>query len=636
MAVIVHETIENGVGNKRIKGEMEFERNSTSEIEGIPGLVTVMTPGGEIRSANPQVLQYCGCSLEVLKNWGTNGTVHPEDISVITPQSANSISIGEPYDYECRIRRFDGVYRWFHVRGLPYREGGRIVRWYVLLTDVDDRKQAEQSLAQSEGDLRLFIDTIPAGAALMSADGEVELVNKQLCSYFGKTFEELRNWQMTDALHPEDFPRVSEAISHSLSTGEPYDSEERHRRFDGVYRWFRVRALPIRGDNGVILRWNILHIDIDDQKRADEELRRSEAFLAQGEAVSETGSFLWNLETGEFRWSEQLYRIFEWEPASSVTVGRIMRQVHPEDIPDLEEMGQRARAGLDSEFVQRLLMPNGSVKYLHIVARSTSDWDGRPGYLGAIQDITEQRRAEEALNKVRSELAYASRAMSLGVLTASIAHEVNQPLAGIVTNASTCLRMLADGSPNLDGARTTAQRTLRDAHRAADVIQRLRLMFARNETVAELVDLNEAAREVLALSSSEFRDRGIVVEMDFAVDLPPVIGDRVQLQQVILNLVLNAADAMTEMSDRPRNLFITTTREDGLEVRLSVCDSGPGIDPETAGKLFQAFYTTKSKGMGVGLSISRSIIESYGGRIWGTPNSGPGATFAFTIPCAAC
>jgi PAS domain S-box-containing protein len=633
-AGIVHETIENGVGNKRIRGEMEFEQNSSSEVDGIPGFVTVLTPGGEIQSANPQVLQYCGCSLEVLKNWAANGTVHPEDISVITPQFTTSISAGEPYDYECRIRRFDGIYRWFHARGLPYREGGRIVRWYVLLTDIDDRKHAEQSLAKSEGDLRLFVDTIPAGAALMSAGGEVELVNKQLCSYFGKTFEELRNWQMTDALHPEDFPQVAEAMRHSLSTGEPYESEERHRRFDGVYRWFRVRALPIRGDNDVILRWNILHVDIDDQKRADEELRRSEAFLAQGEAVSETGSFLWNLETGEFRWSEQLYRIFEWEAASSVTVGRIMRQVHPEDVPDMEEMAQRARAGLDSEFVQRLLMPDRSVKYLHIVARSTSDWDGRPAYLGAIQDVTERRLAEEALNKVRSELAHASRAMSLGVLTASIAHEVNQPLAGIVTNASTCLRMLADDSPNLDGARTTAQRTLRDARRAADVLQRLRLMFARKESVTELVDLNEAAREVIALSSSEFRDRGIVVEMDFAVDLPPVIGDRVQLQQVILNLVLNAADAMTEMSDRPRNLLIATIREDGLEVRLSVCDSGPGIDPGTAGKLFQAFYTTKSKGMGVGLSISRSIIESYGGRIWGAPNSGPGATFSFTVPCA--
>jgi PAS domain S-box-containing protein len=614
---------------------MEFERNSPSEIDGVPGLVAIMTPGGEVQTANPQISQYCGLSLEGLKDWSRNGALHLDDVSAITPQVINAVNAGEPYDYECRIRRFDGVYRWFQVRGLPYREGGRIVRWYVLLTDIDDRKHAEQALAKSERDLRLFVDTIPAGAALMSASGEVELVNKQLCSYFGKTSEELRNWQMTDALHPEDFPRVLEAIHHSLSTGEPYDSEERHRRFDGIYRWFRVRALPIRDDDGAILRWNILHIDIDDRKRADEELRRSEAFLAQGEAVSETGSFLWDLETGHFRWSEQLYRIFEWESGSPVTIERVMRQVHPQDIPDIEEMVRRARVGLDSEFVRRLLMPNQSVKYVHFVARSTGDRDGRPAYLGSIQDVTERRLAEEALNKVRSELAHASRAMSLGVLTASIAHEVNQPLAGIVTNASTCLRMLAADPPDLDGARSTAQRTLRDAHRAADVIQRLKAMFARKDSVTELVDLNEAAREVLTLSSSELRDSGIVVGIDFAAELPLVIGDRIQLQQVLLNLILNAADAMKETSDKPRDLLVATMRENACEVRLSVRDSGSGFDPEIAGKLFEAFYTTKSKGMGVGLSISRSIIESHGGRIWAMPNRGPGATFSFTVPCTA-
>jgi PAS domain S-box-containing protein len=561
--------------------------------------------------------------------------LHLDDVSAITPQVMNAVNAGEPYDYECRIRRFDGVYRWFQVRGLPYRERGHIVRWYVLLTDIDDRKHAEQALAKSERDLRLFVDTIPAGAALMSASGEVELVNKQLCSYLGKTSEELRNWQMTDALHPEDFPRVLEAIHHSLSTGEPYDSEERHRRFDGIYRWFRVRALPIRDDEGAILRWNILHIDIDDRKRADEELRRSEAILAQGEAVSETGSFLWDLETGHFRWSEQLYRIFEWEPGSPVTIERITRQIHPQDIPDVEEMVRRARAGLDSEFVRRLLMPNQSIKYLHFVARPTSDRDSRPAYLGSIQDVTERRLAEEALNKIRSELAHAARAMSLGVLTASIAHEVNQPLAGIVTNASTCLRMLAADPADLDGARSTAQRTLRDAHRAADVIQRLKAMFARKDSVTELIDLNEAAREVLALSSSELRDSGIVVGTDFAAELPLVIGDRIQLQQVLLNLILNAADAMKETSDAPRDLLVATMRENACEVRLSVRDSGAGFDPETAGKLFEPFYTTKNKGMGVGLSISRSIIESHGGRIWAASNNGSGATFSFTVPCTA-
>jgi signal transduction histidine kinase len=220
-------------------------------------------------------------------------------------------------------------------------------------------------------------------------------------------------------------------------------------------------------------------------------------------------------------------------------------------------------------------------------------------------------------------------------LSASITHEINQPLSGIITNASTCLRMLAADPPNLDGARTTAQRTLRDGNRAAEVIQRLRGLFAHKQPRTEPVDLNDAALEVLALSSSELQRSHVIVRTDFDEGLPDVRGDRVQLQQVILNLILNAADAMREVDGRPRNLMVATTREETNQVRLSVRDSGVGIDPEGLERLFEAFYTTKSHGMGIGLSISRSIIESHEGRLWASAHEGPGATFSFSIPCGS-
>jgi signal transduction histidine kinase len=223
--------------------------------------------------------------------------------------------------------------------------------------------------------------------------------------------------------------------------------------------------------------------------------------------------------------------------------------------------------------------------------------------------------------------------MTLGALTASIAHEVNQPLSGIITNASTCLRMLAAEPPNLEGARATAQRTIRDGKRASDVLQRLRAMFGRKQPTLEPVDLNDAAREVLALSSSELQGSRVILRTDFGEGLPIIRGDRVQLQQVILNLVLNATDAMKEIDDRPRNLFVSTARDEADRVRLSVRDSGIGVDPRHFEKLFEAFYTTKRHGMGVGLSISRSIIESHGGRLWAAAHDGPGATFSFSIPC---
>ena len=245
-------------------------------------------------------------------------------------------------------------------------------------------------------------------------------------------------------------------------------------------------------------------------------------------------------------------------------------------------------------------------------------------------------RAEEASMRLRSELAHMARVSTLGALTASIAHEVNQPLAGIVTNASTSLRMLAADPPDIDGARETARRTIRDANRASDVIARLRALFRKSNVAAVSsgngLDLNEAAREVIALSLRELHKGHIVLRAELGADVPRVVGDRVQLQQVMLNLVLNAAEAMTGVDDRARQLVIRTERDADDHVRMTVRDTGSGIDPQHASRLFDAFYTTKRDGMGVGLSISRSIVESHHGRLWAAANDGPGATFAFSIP----
>ena len=226
-----------------------------------------------------------------------------------------------------------------------------------------------------------------------------------------------------------------------------------------------------------------------------------------------------------------------------------------------------------------------------------------------------------------------ARVTSLGVLTASVAHEVNQPLSGIVTNASTCLRMLAADPPNVDGARETARRTIRDGNRASEVVTRLRALYAKKDPTIESMDLNEATREVIALSLSDLQRNRVTLRQELADDLPVVTADRVQLQQVILNLLRNASEAMSVVDDRPRDLLIRTEPDENDRVRLSVRDAGIGFEPQTAGKLFEAFYTTKNEGMGIGLSVSRSIIERHHGRLWASPNDGPGVTFTFSIPC---
>ena len=251
------------------------------------------------------------------------------------------------------------------------------------------------------------------------------------------------------------------------------------------------------------------------------------------------------------------------------------------------------------------------------------------------RELAERRLLEEGLDKARLELAHVARVTSLGVLTASIAHEVNQPLSGIITNAGTCLRMLAADPPNVDGARETARRTIRDGNRASEVITRLRALYGKKDATIESMDLNEAAQEVLALSSSELQRNRVLVRCELADGLPLVEGNRVQLQQVILNLIRNASDAMSVVDDRPRQLLIRTEEDEDDHVRMTVQDAGVGFDPQAADRLFESFYTTKNDGMGIGLSVSRSIIESHHGRLWATLNTGPGATFSFSIPRAS-
>ena len=259
--------------------------------------------------------------------------------------------------------------------------------------------------------------------------------------------------------------------------------------------------------------------------------------------------------------------------------------------------------------------------------------DGAPrSTMAIVEDISDRKAAEESLQLTQTRLARAAELATAAELSVSIAHEVNQPLSGIITNASTCLRMLAGEAPNIEGARETARRTIRDGNRAAEVITRLRALYGKKAAAVEAVDLNDATREVIALSLSDLQKGHVIVRTEFDADLPLVKGDRVQFQQVILNLIRNASDAMSGVTDRPRTLLVRTEPDEGDLVRLAVRDAGGGLDPQAADRLFESFYTTKSNGMGIGLSVSRSIIESHHGRIWGEPNEGPGATFSFSVP----
>jgi len=655
------------------------ELNFQMIVESIPAPVAVITPTGQVEALNQPVLDYFGKSFEELTGWANSDPVHPDDFPHVTEVRRKALERGETYEVESRHRRADGVYRWLHVRGFPLKDtDGRILRWCVLLTDIDDRKRAEAQLA---GEKRL-LEMVASSCALTD-------VLTELCRFVEDTAADCRcgvyliDWSgpkfrigavpslpatfndpvdgltvcreigpcghaallkkqviatdlKTDPLWQESAIRPL-ALAHGIRSHWSTPIYARDGQVLGTFAIFHSEpASPTQVQQDLIAQ--VTHIASIAIERALSEaaLKRSEAFLAEAQHLSRIGSFAWRVATNEITCSEQLYRIFEFDPHVRVTLELIGTRVHPEDLTLFHDMIERASSSAsDFQYEHRLLMPDHSIKYLHLIAHGTRNEDGELEYIGAAQDVTQWRLSEEALGKARAELAHVTRVMSLGALTASIAHEVNQPLSGIITNASTCLRMLDADPPNVDGARETARRTIRDGHRASDVISRLRALFSRKDMATEVVDLNEATREVITLALCELQRNRVIVKPELADELPIVAGDRVQLQQVILNLLRNASDAMSSVDDRPRQLLIRTEHDADGGVRLSVQDAGVGFEPESINKLFDSFYTTKSDGMGIGLSVSRSIIENHQGRLWATSNEGPGATFSFSIPCVA-
>jgi PAS domain S-box-containing protein len=627
---------------KRAEAAQQSSERSLRQITNvIPTNIHVLRPDGSVLYANQRVLDYTGLTMaDVLKDDYRARVFHPEDLARIREERRDSLTRPVLFENEQRALGKDGEYRWFLVRHNPLlNEQGEIERWYVASFDIDDWKRAQEEVRRSEAELRRANEYLTVAQELSQTGSYARDVSTDEQTLSAEMY---RIWDFDPAkkvthemvlarVHPEDLSIFDEILKTTIPAGKDWEAAYRIVTGDGTVK--HVRSFSRRLEE---IEDRVVYVgatqDVTEKKLAEEDLRRSEAFLAEAQRLTSIGSFSWRVVADEITWSDELYRIYEFDPGIKITLDIIRTRVHPDDLTLYEKMVGQARNGADDfEWQYRLLMPDQSIKYMHAVAHATRDQNGELEYLAAVRDVTVRRLSDEALDKARSELAHVARVASLGALTASIAHEVNQPLSGIITNASTCVRMLDADPPNVDGALETAKRTIRDGRRAADVITRLRALFVKKEAATELVDLNEATLEVIALSQSELERSRVITRAELADQLPPVTGDRVQLQQVILNLVRNASDAMSTVDDRPRQLLIKTEPE-GDQVRLSVQDAGVGFDPQAIKNLFEAFYTTKNDGMGIGLSVSRSIIESHHGRLWATPNDGPGVTFSFSIP----
>lgn len=498
-----------------------------------------------------------------------------------------------------------------------------------------------------------LFEQAPEGIVLLDADDRVVRINGEFTRLFGYAPDEATGHLLSDLVRPE---AVEDQAS---STTVPMRPTQGRVSFDAVCRdrhgnlvHVSVLSAPVDVPSADV-KGLVIYRDITDRVRAErarqqvdearavEARRKSEVFFTEGQRLSHTGSWAYIVATNELVWSEEHCRLLGYDPATTKpTLDLFWQRVHPEDLPGMQQDFERAvqqKRGVDREF--RVVLPDGTTKYLHGMDQAVVDETGRLiEFVGTTMDVSDRKQAEAALDAARAELARVTRTTTMGELAASIAHEVNQPLAAVVANANACYRWLAREVPDVPQARAAAQRVIKDGKRAGDVIAGIRSLFKQSPMELSPVDLAQVIREVLDAIRPELLRQRILVRKSLAGDLPPVQGDGVQLQQVVLNLITNAIQAMSGVPDRARELVIGVSRGDmdgapGLLV--TVQDTGVGFNPEQEGKLFEAFYTTKPDGLGMGLGISRSIIEALGGRLWASPNPGRGATFQFVLPVSS-
>ncbi|MBY5347249.1 MULTISPECIES: PAS domain-containing sensor histidine kinase [Rhizobium] len=627
---------------------MEREPETDPIIDLIPAMVWSATSEGMLDFANQHFLEFIGAPLEEISGVGFYKLFHPDDMSHLASEWHDIMASKHAREVVGRLRRADGQYRWCTLRQKPRLDTeGNVVRWYGVVLDIEDRKQAENALketktalAASEENLSLIINSLPVLVWSARPDGSADFVNKSWLDYAGRPADQILEWGFLDLYHPDDIPGMVDIWKRDLEHSDHTVLKGRIRGADGNYRWFYFSGRKLVDANGVV-RWFGVNIDIEDLQRAENALRESEAALRESEhklnlIINTIPAMAWSCTSdGRLEYFNRNLIDYVGLPSEEIVGFGFYRMFHPDDVEPMRMAWDDIVASKKSRPVDaRIRRADGEYRWFNLRQSPLLDPDGNVvRWYGVVVDIEDRKRAEESLRQSQSDLAHVTRMTATGELAVSIAHEVNQPLMAIVTNAGTCLRWLQPGHTDLEQARVAAERIVRDGHRAGDIITSIRAMAQKLPARIELTDFKPAVREVLDLLTGELQRRGIELSLDMAATPIEVVGDRTQLQQVVLNLVMNSAEAMTA-SSTAKHINIRCAVEEQL-VSVSVSDTGRGVPIHELERVFEAFYSTKADGIGMGLSICRSIVEAHGGRIWASlGENGDGALFTFTLPMA--
>ncbi|NTI51007.1 PAS domain-containing protein [Agrobacterium rhizogenes] len=619
------------------------EQELSQLVDALPVHIWSWTPAGKLAYVNKRSLEDLGLSGAGSEDmtWVAQELVHPEDAPEVLQASSSCLRSGDPFMMRYRRRWKDGNYRWIEARAQPLRDAdGAIVHWYQVSIDIDDQVQVEEALKSSKRQLEQMIDTLPINILSFAPSRRMTYASKRYLDNVGSPTPDIENFDTLarDLAHPEDFPTMFQRAMNGFATGQPFVNRFRRRTRNGTYRWIEARAQPLLNADGAIVQWYIISIDIEDEMQAQEALRERERFLWQ---LVETLPAMIDCAApnGEPVYRSQQLREFlgydleELDGAGKSRLnGTLDAGVHPEDLAGVKEQYALCLStGEPYARRHRLRRFDGEYRWVETrAAPMRNDEDAIVQWNVICLDIDGEVRMQEELRLAQERLARASQAASLAELSASIAHEVNQPLAAIVANSHACYRWLSAEPVNVERAKITTERVIRDANSAAEVVSRIRALFKQSVENRANLALPGVIAEACNLVAGEALRRRVRIDVDVQSRLPPVAIDRTQIQQVLINLIRNGMEAM-DSSAGDKTLEVRAHCTDS-EVRTEISDHGEGI--ELPDRIFEAFFTTKENGMGMGLAICRSIVEAHGGRLWAEKNEPNGARFIFTLPVA--